>query len=183
MGVDLVVCPVDLVEDVLADESPWQTARRLALSKLQLARQRDRNATVLTADTVVDLDGVALGKPVSEAEAWWMLRDLRGRTHRVHTAVAAGKPGIEACVVSTSRVWMREYTDAEIAAYIAAREPFDKAGAYGIHNLRFGPVRAVRGLYTTVLGLPAPPAARLLSRLGVPNSYDASLEIELRSHL
>ena len=90
---------------------------------------------VLAADTVVSLDGRVLGKPRDRAEAEAFLRSMSGRTHEVRTAVAVGVSRAEwDSVVVTSTVEMRELSEAEIAAYAATAEPYDKAGGYGIQG-------------------------------------------------
>lgn len=148
-------------------ESPWSSARRTASEKLAAARACWLNEAVVAADTVVELEGVALGKPASSREAVSMLQALRGRTHLVHTAVAASSRGTIRIVVCTTRVEMRAYTDDEITQYIATGEPFDKAGGYAIQDPYFAPVRHIRGLYSNVVGLPLGPTARLLMSLGL----------------
>jgi septum formation protein len=168
LAVRFRVCPVEVSEAPLSGESPWNTARRLALLKLGKARADQTGALVLTADTVVDLDGTALGKPASEEEAVWMLRTLSGRRHLVHTAVALGGPDFLRTVTCTTEVEMRAYAAREIAASVASGQPMDKAGAYAIQDDHLRPVRRIHGLYSNVVGLPLSPTARLLGRSGVP---------------
>ncbi len=168
LAVSFRVCPVDVPEMPLPGENPWATARRLALLKMDAARVERTGVLVLTADTVVDLDGTALGKPASEEQAVWMLRALSGRRHLVHTAVALGGPGILRIVTCTTEVEMRAYTAREIADSVASGQPMDKAGAYAIQDDRLQPVHRIRGLYSNVVGLPLAPTARLLGRSGVP---------------
>ena len=98
------------------------------------------DALVIGADTSVVLEGRILGKPVDEAEAREMLTALRGRSHRVVTGVTVARYGMTASSVTSSDVEMREYSDAEMEAYIESGEPFDKAGGYAIQDGRFAPV-------------------------------------------
>lgn len=172
LGVAFEVRPVDVVEEVVAGESPADAARRIALLKLDDARARWPEAVVLAADTVVDLEGVVLGKPVSGADAVRMLRGLRGREHAVHTAVALGAPGFRESTIATARVRMRAYTDDEIATYVATGDPLDKAGAYAIQHPVFRPAVALQGPYSAVVGLPLEATARLLRRARVPVAWD-----------
>lgn len=176
LGASFIVSPIDVGEAPLCGESPWATALRLAVLKLSRARERHPAAVVLAADTVVDLDGRVLGKPASAGDAGEMLRVLRGRDHVVHSAVAAGLPGIRASVVCSTRVSMRPYSDAEIAAYVATGAPMDKAGAYAIQSDVLRPAASIDGLYSTVVGLPLAPTAHLLRRLGVALRGDAGSE-------
>lgn len=176
LGVPLVVAPIDVDESPAHGESPWATALRLAAAKLRRARERHPDALVLAADTVVDLDGRLLGKPASAEDAERMLRALRGCEHAVHSAVAAGLPGARVSVVCSTRVTMRPYSDAEIRAYVATGDPMDKAGAYAIQSDLLRPVARIRGLYSTVVGLPLGPTANVLRRLGVALRPDAGSE-------
>lgn len=172
LAVSFRVCPVDVPEMPLPGENPWATARRLALLKLGAAWVEGIGVLVLTADTVVDLDGASLGKPASEEEAVLMLRALSGRGHLVHTAVALGGPGILRIVTCTTEVEMRAYTAREIADSVASGQPMDKAGAYAIQDDSLQPVHRIRGLYCNVVGLPLAPTARLLGRGGIPVASD-----------
>ena len=123
---------------------------------------------VLGADTVVVLDGEILGKPASHRQAVGMLRRLRGRAHQVTTGVVVvdGGPGQCASVAVSSEVHMRCYGNAEIAAYVASGEPFDKAGGYAVQDGDFRPADGVEGCYLNVVGLPLCEALTLLSRTG-----------------
>ncbi len=168
IGVPFEVGTIVVEERPCSGESPWQYARRTALAKLSVARASYPGRVVLAADTVVDLDGSALGKPSMEHEALQTLEALRGRKHRVHTAVAVGRAGTLQVVVCTSEVVMRVYTDTEIEQYIHSGNAFDKAGAYGIQDSEFAPVERIEGSYSNVVGLPLAPTARLLLGLGLP---------------
>ncbi|MDQ3328585.1 MAG: Maf family protein [Chloroflexota bacterium] len=166
------VLPVDVTETPLPGENPWNTARRLALSKLRAARTEQPERYLLTADTVVDLDGRPIGKPVSGEEAVRTLQALAGRPHLVHTAVALSSPGFLGVVTCTTEVEMRPYTAREIEDSVASGEPMDKAGAYAIQDPVFRPVCRIRGSYSTVVGLPLAPTARLLRERSVAISAE-----------
>ncbi|MFB3052589.1 MAG: nucleoside triphosphate pyrophosphatase, partial [Dehalococcoidia bacterium] len=111
---------------------PEPIARRLAAAKARAVAAERPDAAVLAADTVVAYRGILLDKPTNADEARAMLQRLRGRTHRVVTAVAALPPGRRRPLIdhATTYVTMRRYTDADIAVSIARGDPFDKAGAY-----------------------------------------------------
>jgi len=99
-----------------------------------------------------------------------MLWQLRGRSHKVHTAVAVIKhgdtePKTDVC---TTDVPMRDYSDEEIFAYIATGDPYDKAGGYAIQHRGFHPVEGLHGCYANVVGLPVCHLARLLGRFNLP---------------
>ncbi|MDP9378900.1 MAG: Maf family protein [Chloroflexota bacterium] len=181
LGVPFEVRPVGADEAHAPGETPWQHARRVALLKLACARRTRADEAVLVADTIVELDGVALGKPRSGEEAVRMLEALRGRSHAVHTAVAIGAQGIHATVVCTTQVTMRHYSDEDLHAYVATGEPLDKAGAYAIQDEHFAPVSQVHGSYSNVVGLPLAPTARLLRLVGYEVTSDDRYAIRLKA--
>jgi nucleoside triphosphate pyrophosphatase len=157
------------IEEVIEGTPSGETVAALALRKARAVAERVGSAAVLGADTVVVLDGVALGKPVDDGEARSMLRRLRGRAHEVITGVAmvdAGTGREEATAVVT-RVTMADVGDDVIEAYVASGEPFDKAGAYAIQGRGGALVAGFVGSYSNVVGLPLAATARLLVRFGV----------------
>ena len=123
--------------------------------------------TVIGADTVVSIDGEILGKPHDEADAWRMLELLSGRTHSVFTGVAVISNGKLTTFAEETRVTFFPLDDREIARYIAAGEPFDKAGAYGIQGAGALLVKGIEGDYYNVMGLPAGRLYRLLKSLNI----------------
>lgn len=168
LGFEFEVIPPKVDEDGAVAVSAGALARRLAREKaLDVAARRPHEA-VLAADTVVVLRGEVLGKPRDAAEARETLARLRGRTHRVITAVALCVPGrrvLSAHVVT--RVRMRTYGAEEVEVYVVGGDAFDKAGAYAIQDERFHPVEAYAGCYCNVVGLPLWTALRLLSAAGL----------------
>ena len=131
------------------DERPASPGERVEEYVASIASDKARavaanghsGALVIGADTSVILGEKILGKPVDEAEACEMLTALRGRSHRVVTAVTVSRDGKAASSVTSSDVAMREYSDAEMEAYIESGEPFDKAGGYAIQDVGFAPCR------------------------------------------
>lgn len=169
LGVPFVAASADVDERALPGEEPVATAQRLAEAKARAIADRFPGRAVLALDTVVALDGAALGKPRDAAEAEAMLRSLRGRSHGVFSAVFALNPatGRQASAVNESRVWMRAYSDAEIAVYVAGGDPMDKAGAYAIQNAQFAPVKYIDGCFTGVMGFPLGEVAQVLAAVGI----------------
>ena len=118
---------------------------------------------VITADTIVWLDGVALGKPVDEADARRMLRNMSGKTHSVFTGVAITTKDDQRCFVAQSDVTFAQLTDDEIDYYIAKYRPMDKAGSYGAQEwIGYIGMSNIVGSYFNVMGLPV---QRLYSEL------------------
>jgi septum formation protein len=127
---------------------------------------------VLGADTIVVIDGEALGKPAGAEDARAMLRRLRGREHEVVTGIAVvdARSGRSESAAVASRVRMAEYSESEIDAYVVTGEPLDKAGAYAIQGRGRVLVAGYEGSFSNVVGLPLEETARLLAGFGVPVS-------------
>ena len=180
LGLPVETTSADIDEIPLPGEQADEMARRLSREKAQAVSSlipQPSALIILASDTVVSLDGEPLGKPRDAAEARSMLRRLRGRTHQVYTAITLIDLQTDRSItdVACSDVPMRAYTDAEIEAYIASGDPFDKAGAYAIQHNGFSPVENFSQCYANVMGLPLCHVVRALRRLGVavPNYVPA----------
>jgi septum formation protein len=158
--------PVDLPEVPAPGEAPLAYARRLALDKARAAHARS-GRPALGADTDVSLDGRILGKPRDAEDACAMLLSLSGRSHQVISAVALVDGAREALVATVTEVEFASLTRAQALAYWATGEPADKAGAYAIQGLGGRHVRALRGSYSGVVGLPLAETAELLAQFGI----------------
>jgi len=172
---DIALADVD--ETPRDGEAPAQMVARLSQAKASaVARQLTvlDGAIIIAADTTVSLDSVSLGKPVDRADAQRILRALRGRTHQVHTALTLLDTHTDHLLtdVATTDVPMRDYSDDEIAAYIASGDPLDKAGAYAIQHNGFHPVAEMRGCFANVMGLPLCHLARALRAFGLEPPAD-----------
>lgn len=131
---------------------------------------------IIGSDTVIERDGVVVGKALVEDDAKATLLSLRGREHHVSTAVAivdAMSGGVKSAVVSTS-VTMRPFSGRELVEYLAGGEWVDKAGSYAIQGRGAALVERVEGCVNNVIGFPLCEVARLLRESGVhvaaPNS-------------
>jgi septum formation protein len=133
---------------------PRNGVRALALEKARRVAARKPIALVIGADTVVVARGLRMGKPENPDDARVMLRRLQGRTHEVWTGVAVIAGGEVRTASECTRVQFASMTDDEIDAYVATREPLDKAGAYAIQGLGGALIRRIDGDYTNVVGLP-----------------------------
>lgn len=110
---------------------------------------------IITADTIVWLDGRVLGKPADEADACRMLRELSGCTHQVITGVTLSTAAFQKSFAVTSEVEFAPLTEEEIMYYVDHYRPLDKAGAYGVQEwIGFIGVRRLSGSYFNVMGLP-----------------------------
>jgi septum formation protein len=169
LGIEFEVRPANINEDPLPGESPLDTQHRITREKARAAERleiRDWRfvqspisnlqspiSTIIACDTTVLLDGEMLNKPADAAEAWAMLRALRNRTHEVQSCIVIKQGEEEMVDIVSSQVVMRDYSDDEIAAYIATGDPFDKAGSYAVQHEQFHPVKEIRGCPLNVIGL------------------------------
>ena len=169
MGVTFDVITSDVDETVELFDGPVDFALQVARRKADAVAGRLTDALVIGGDTVVEVDGRIFGKPAGAAHAARMLGELSGRAHRVVTAVAVvdTASGRRRADAATSTVRMRDLGAAEIAAYIASGEPFDKAGAYAIQGLGSRLVAGYEGALDTIIGLPTATLRGLLAAFGV----------------
>ncbi len=178
LGLPVETATADIEEVPLPGEGAADMAVRLSQDKaarvLQFISGPSAGRVLLASDTVVALEGEPLGKPRDAAEARSMLQRLRGRVHQVYTAITLvdRQAGRWLTDLACSAVRMRNYTDAEIEAYIATGDPFDKAGAYAIQHDGFSPVENFAHCFANVMGLPLCHVVRALRQLGVEAPND-----------
>jgi septum formation protein len=139
-------------DEELFGEHPMTGVRTLAERKGAAVAAEYPTALVVSSDTLVELDGIPLGKPIDENDACRMLHDLSGKTHNVHTGIALTLGDKVYSGVATTEVTFRELTEDEICAYVATGEPMDKAGAYGIQGKGGSLVAGYNGEFDTVVG-------------------------------
>jgi septum formation protein len=172
LGIPFTVVVSNEPEPLLAGIAPHEQTVQLALRKVRAVAATQSAVWVLGADTIVVLDGEILGKPVDPADAVATLKRLRGRGHEVYTGLALvnAATGRELTTSVPAMVTMRDYDDAEVAAYVATGEPLDKAGAYGIQGLGGALAAAYEGCFNTIVGLPLCGVAALLreARFALP---------------
>lgn len=166
LGLHVTVVTSTYDETPLPGCAPRDVAILHASGKAAAAAPADE--LIVAADTVVDLDGVALGKPRDRAEARAMIERLSGREHLVHTAFTlrddrSGRHVADCC---TTRVRFAALTPEIIDAYVAGGDGLDKAGAYGIQGFAATLVERIDGDYFTVVGFPLAAFARALPTLG-----------------
>ena len=168
MGLDFTVltAPHDETMDPFAD--PSDEVARVSLRKAQAVLPRCQSGDiVIAADTIVVCDGLTMGKPRSESDAFSMLRRLSGREHQVMTGLTVLHDDFSETVTVTTGIRMRCLADDEIRAYIATGEPMDKAGSYAIQGLAAMFIVGLDGDYYNVMGLPVCTLATILRKRGV----------------
>lgn len=162
MGYTFTICVPDVDEhtDAPANEAVAYLAQRKARA---VAKEKE-NALIIASDTLVSLEGKALGKPVDAEDAKRMLMRLSGRAHDIYTGVCVIEtPQMkEALRVAHSSVVFRELTEEEIERYVATGEPMDKAGAYAIQGGAGAFVTEIHGSFENIMGLPVDTLAAML---------------------
>ena len=167
LGVSFEVLPASGEERPYQGEGPSRYALDLAQAKAKEVASLAPGKVVLAADTIVVSAGEILGKPKDKAEARKMLKLLSGREHEVLTAYVILDAEKEQGRVVSTRVLFKELGAEEIEAYLATREPWDKAGAYAIQGIASYMVKEVHGSVTNVIGLPLAEVTEDLLKLGV----------------
>jgi septum formation protein len=159
LGFTIEIIPADIDEDSYDPSwSPAEVVKYLAREKAaKIMNEIEKDAIIISADTVVVLDGKILNKPENEEQANSMLKSLSDREHIVNTGIAVARTKDKKVLsdVQTTKVRFRELSDKEIHAYIKSGSPMDKAGAYGIQD-DFGSVFVsnIEGCYYNIVGLP-----------------------------
>lgn len=173
-AIPFTVDVADIAEDLKAGEKPVEHAARLAREKAEVVANRNPGKIVLGADTIVLVDDQILGKPRAPADAKRMLRLLSGRAHQVITGVAIVFLESDYRKLETrsekTKVFFDKLTSADIEAYIATREPMDKAGAYAIQGIASRWITKIEGDYANVVGLPVALVWEMLQKFVTPAS-------------
>ena len=168
LGLTFTVRSSDVDESVSPGLTPAQVVESLSARKGEAVAQLSQPGDlILSADTVVALEGAILGKPRSTEAAAAMLSALSGRTHQVYTGVTLLQDGRRLTGHEVTAVTFRPLSPEEIAAYVSTGEPMDKAGAYGIQGLGALLAERLEGDYFNVMGLPLCRLGQMLSRFGV----------------
>ncbi len=172
IGVEFDILPVDIDESPRPGEEAEALVLRLAEEKARAGLQQcgrlgdaDR---ILSADTLIHLDGEIIGKPADEADCRRILQRLSGRGHEVLSAVALGDAsGRISSALSRSLIFFRRLDEDEIRRYCKSEEPRDKAGAYAIQGRAAIFIERIEGSYSGVMGLPLFETAALLREQGI----------------
>jgi septum formation protein len=164
-GITFKVRVPNVPEELSAGESAEAYVRRLAGEKAQ-AVECGEDEIILSADTVVVVQGAILEKPRDQSDASRMLRLLSEREHEVLTGICLRSTAIMKLDLATTRVHFSRLTAAEIDDYVRSGEPMDKAGAYAIQGLASKFIDRIEGCYFNVVGLPIALVYGRLKELG-----------------
>lgn len=165
MGLDFTIELKEVDESYPEELNPAQIAVYISEKKIK-AFAANPNQMVITADTIVALNGEILGKPTDKANAQQMLRKLSGNVHEVYTGVSIVKNSQVTSFYDVTEVRCRVVSDLEIDFYIDHYQPYDKAGSYGVQDWwGLVVVEEIKGSYTNVMGLPTEKLYKALQEL------------------
>ena len=174
IGLEFEIIPAK-GEEVMRFTRPEEIVMDLSRQKAEeIAKQRGKEPVpelIIGADTVVAKDGIILGKPKDEEDAYRMLSMLQGTSHKVYTGVTfilRKESGIKThSFFEETEVFMHPMSEEERRLYISTKEPFDKAGGYGIQGRCAVFIEKSHGDYQNVVGLPAAGIYQELKKLGI----------------
>lgn len=159
-GFDPLIRPSEINEtlpdNICAKDAVMFLALKKALAAEQMAKAEHlEGSLIIAADTVVYKDGI-LGKPADRNDAFEMLSKIRNTGHQVATGVAmlAAGENIRTVFCDITNVFCKDFTDAELNAYLDTSEPYDKAGAYAIQGIFSKYIERYEGSFNTVVGFP-----------------------------
>ncbi len=166
IGLDIEICPSNVDENKISINNPIEYVKELARLKAWDIASLYPGTWIIGADTIVVIDNEILGKPGTKANAVKMLGKLNNREHHVYTGfcICNSNPGsrsvksadqpFELVKSIKTAVYFKNLSDHEINWYAGTKEPFDKAGGYGIQGIGSFIVKKISGSYTNVVGLP-----------------------------
>jgi septum formation protein len=171
IGIDFEVIAPNISENIDYKMKPETIAEQLSCKKAQdVALRLNGDAVIIAADTIVIKEGKILGKPSDSHEAFAMIKLLCGGWHTVitgFTIIDKTENNLTRISHEKTEVKMRELSDEDIETYIRSREPFDKAGGYGVQGLGALLVEELRGCYFNVVGLPIVKISKALGEMGI----------------
>lgn len=167
LGLDFTVVTADIDETMDETLSVEDAVAEVCKRKAEAVAALYPHDTIISADTIVVVDGKVLGKPQNEDHAKEMLRSLSGRSHTVMTAFCLWENGKAVTHVEKTNLRFKPLSEEEINAYVATGSPMDKAGAYGIQDQASVFVEALEGDYYNVMGLPVCALVKALRKNGI----------------
>lgn len=155
LGIDFTIDVREIDEVFDPTLKAQEITNYLAQLKAASFTNISKNELVITSDTIVWKDGVAIGKPKDVADAKKMLQNLSGESHQVYTSVCFTGKNFQKTVYDVTKVFFKTLTNKEINYYLKTCKPFDKAGSYGIQDwLGYIGIEKIEGCFFNVMGLP-----------------------------
>lgn len=157
------------IEEVSSKENIIEKIKDISNKKAYEVANENKDDFVISADTIVSINDKILGKPKNQEDVYNMLRELSGKSHEVITAFSIININKNICYsdAEITKVFFNEITDAEIKWYIETKEPFDKAGSYGIQGKGALFVNKIEGDFFSVMGFPLGKFLRALKKLNI----------------
>ena len=157
LGIDFSIVKIDADESYPAELSGEKITEFISASKANAYQNLKENEILITADTLVWLDGEVLGKPKNYEDAFSMIRKMAGKTHEVFTSISLKSTEKLVTFSDCTAVQFAEISDEEIRYYLDNFQPYDKAGSYGIQDwIGYTKIIGIKGCYYNVMGLPLP---------------------------
>ncbi len=156
ISLEFEVDPSNYEEDMTLKMEPRKLAEYLSLGKAEDVAKKHKNSIIISADTIVAIDGEVFGKPKTAERAKYMLQKLSGKVHSVITgfAIIDTESGKQISKSVETKVYFKNISEEEIDSYIAIGEPLDKGGGYAIQGIGALFVEKIEGDYFNIVGLP-----------------------------
>ena len=156
MNIKFKVIESKINEDDISIQKPHAFCKQLAIKKSNYVFKKNKNSTVIGADTIVYFDKQIIGKPKNKKEAFNIIKLLSGKDHYVYTGVSIISKKINYSFYEKTKVTFYDLNDNLIDYYIENFNPYDKAGGYGIQDWSKIFIKEINGCYYNVIGLPIP---------------------------
>lgn len=169
IGLKFKIDPSNYEEDMTLKMDPKKLVEHLSLGKATDVAKRHKDSIIISADTIVALDGEVFGKPKTAERAKRMLQKFSGRAHAVLTGftIIDMETNKQISKSVETKVYFKNLSEKEIDAYIATGEPLDKGGGYAIQGLAALFIKKIEGDYFNIVGLPILPLVEELKNFGV----------------
>lgn len=156
IGLEFEIDPSNYEEDMSLKMEPSKLAEFLSLGKAKDVAQRHKDSIIISADTIVAIDGEIFGKPKTPERAKYMLQKLSGKAHSVITGFTIIDTETQKQILKSveTKVYFKNLSEQEMDAYIASGEPLDKGGGYAIQGMAALFVEKIEGDYFNIVGLP-----------------------------
>lgn len=167
LGLEFKIIPSHIDESMLPGETSLEHVMRLSEAKGNEIAKGHPHDLVISSDTIVVFEGHILGKPNDKDHAFKMLNMLSGKEHEVISAFSliCKEKSIEVTEYEKTKVRFRKLGENEILDYIEGGSPMDKAGAYGIQDLKANLVESIEGCFYNVIGFPVAKFKEVWDRL------------------
>jgi len=169
LGLKFEIVGSDYEEDMSLDMHPMELAKFLSRGKAEAVAKKYKNHVIIAADTFVALKFELLGKPHTEIEAGKMLKKISGKVVSIVTGYTIIDSAVNKKISKAveAKVHIKKLTSEEIANYIKAKEPLDKAGAFAIQGIGAVIIKKIEGDFFGIVGLPLFDLAETLKKFGV----------------